>query len=366
MKSYLPYLLLVVLLWGCSKEDEVILNLPDEVTFTHLPTDLSKMESYGAIGQMRVIPKSHGGFIQSQIFFDNPDIPVYAMSDGIIYNIRYEGLGTYNPLTSPNIIGQNYPDYALEIHLTKTAKMHYGHVSELAPDILEAAGELQFGRGTQNHVNISIKAGQVIAYIGRHGGFDIGLTDTKRQAYFANPSRYTPDYMGSIPFTDFLTPVLREKVWEINPRTVEPRGGKIAYDVEGTLSGNWFLLGATEITEWSKQLVFGYHELYGDRITIVDASPLSDGDGKINNNIDSYIWWVKDNVPDPATIKVNSGKVKFEVAAWWNYVYSEEGPSDGTVMIELMANSHLKYQFFEDKLPEEVEDFSSTVRIYER
>jgi len=28
-----------------------------------------------------------------------------------------------------------------------------------------------------------------------------------------------------------------------NPRTVEPRGGKIDFDIDGVLSGNWFLEG---------------------------------------------------------------------------------------------------------------------------
>jgi len=113
-------------------------------------------------------------------------------------------------------------------------------------------------------------------------------------------------------------------------------------------------------------LVFGYHELWGDRITIVDASPLSDVDGKINNNKESYIWWVNGNTPDPATIMVNSGKVKFELAAWWKCINSEEGTSEGTAMIELTANGQLKFEFFESKLPGEVNDFSSAVRIYER
>ncbi len=241
------------------------------------------METFGAIGQIRVIPKSHGGFGLADYSFENPDIPVYAMSDGIIYNIRYEEVISNNDPDLPSEFrNQEYDDYALEIYLTKTALMHYGHLSKLAPEIVEAAGTLQFGRGVANSVNIPIEAGLIIAYIGRHPGFDIGLEDTKRQASFANPSRYTPEYMGSLPFTDFLTSDLREKVWEINPRTVPPRGGKVAYDVEGTLSGNWFLLGTTTITEWSKQLVLAHHELRADRITIADGSPLFDGDGKLN------------------------------------------------------------------------------------
>jgi len=366
MKFYLPTILILVFFLSSCKDDDITKDLPDDVTFTQLPADLSPSDEFAAIGQLTGIPKSHGGFRLANHYMLNPDIPVYAMSDGIIYNIRYEGVSSDHPNIPPELKGKEYDDYSLEIYLTKTAKMHYGHLSELAPKILEAAGTINYGRGVENRVKIPIKEGQILAYVGRHPGFDIGLTDLKRQAYFANPSRYTPEYMGSLPFTEFLTSALREKIWEINPRTAEPRGGKVAYDVEGTLSGNWFLLGTTSLTEWSKQLVIAKHEHWAERITIMDGSPLFDGDGKLNNGVPPNLWWLVGNSPDPKTITSASGKVKFKVAEWWKLQANENWPAEGTVMFEISNNQQLKFEFFKEQLPDEVNDFTNSVRIYER
>ena len=361
----IPLILLCLLVLSCDKEEDITKGLPEEITFNNLPTDLSKTDSFAAIGQLQGLPKSHGGFTMKEYYLLEPDIPVYAMSDGIIYNIRYEQVTSNHPGLPPELQGKYYDDYTLEIQLTKTAKMHFGHLSELAPEILEAAGNISFGRGVENRVNIPIEEGQIIAYIGRHPGFDIGLTDTKRQAYFANPERYSQEYMGSLPFTDFMPASLRNQVWTVNPRTAEPRGGQVAYDVEGTLSGNWFLQGTTSLLEWSKQLVIARHELWGDRITIMDGSPLFDGDGQLNNGIAANLWWIKGNAPDPKSITPSDGMIKYEVAAWWNQKFNSEHV-DGTILFELTADGMLKFEYFDGMTSDEVTDFSPNVRIYER
>jgi len=370
MKNILFALSLATLFVCCGKnpvsgelED---LNLPDDVTFTYLPTDLSKVAEFGAIGQITGIPKAHGGFTLKEFYSTTPNIPVYAMSDGVIYNIRYESQTFRSPWASEELEGQEYDDFALDIALTKTAKMHYGHLSKLAPEILEEAGTINHGRGVENRVTIHFKAGQIIAYVGTHPGFDIGLNDTKKDPYFANPDRYTPEYRGAIPFTDYLTPELRAQVWAVNPRTVEPRGGKVTYDVEGTIAGNWFLEGTTSITQWSNQLILARHELYADRVTISDASPLFDGDGGQNSGVDTYLWWVFGNEPLPETITLSSGKVKYKVTTWWKMIQIQNPPPEGTVMIEMTAQDKIKYEFFEGKVPEEVADFTAEVKIYER
>jgi len=369
MKNLTIFFLIVFLFVSCVKDDmeDIIqnLDLPDDVTFTYLPTDLSKMGTFAAIGQIQGIPKAHGGFTLKSISYSTADIPVYAMSDGVIVNIRWESIA-YGNDAPEEFRGTEYDDYALDIALTKTAKMHYGHLQKLAPEILQEAGELKFGRGVPNHVEIHYKAGQILAYIGIHPGFDIGLNDAKKEHYFANPDRYPIEYRGAIPFTDYLTPALREQVWQINPRTVEPRGGKVNYDVEGTLSGNWFLEGTTSLEEWSKQLILARQEMYADKITISDASPLLDGDGKQNSGRATNLWWVFGNEPLPESITQASGKVKYKVATWWKIKDNPNTTPEGTLLFELIAADKLKFEFFPDKLPEEVNDFTSAVKIYER
>ncbi|HEX5167758.1 MAG TPA: hypothetical protein VFW11_01190 [Cyclobacteriaceae bacterium] len=359
--------------FGCKdyqeEEQDILkkLDLPEDVAFTYLPTELSGMGTFGAIGQVTGIPKGHGGFILKTIDVINPSIPVYAMSDGIIFNIRWES-ATY-PAAGwvPNELqGTTYDDFALEIALSKTAKMHYGHLSTLSSTILSKAGALKQGRGVENRVEISFKAGEIIAYIGRHPGFDIGLNDTKHEHFFANPDRYPIEYRSYIPFTDYLPANLRDEVWTINPRTVEPRGGKIDYDVAGTLSGNWFLEGTTSLEQWSRQLIFARHELKADKVYIADGSPLSDGDALVNQGKVPNLWFVFGNTPLPETVTPASGKIKYSVATWWKFTPTVTPAPEGTLMVEMIQENKLKFEWFPGKTPDEVLDFTQAAKVYER
>lgn len=364
-RPMLTYLALSVLIASCNKEEKWNKNLPDEVQFTHLPTELDQMLEFGAIGQIQVIPKVHGGFLLKNPYAAIPGIPVYAMSEGVIYNIRKEQKAVNEPGAPLDLQGKIYDDYALDIALTKHSRMYYGHVTQLSATVLQEAGVINGGRGVENRVSIPVSAGQILGYIGIHPGFDIGMWDLNKEGFFSNPDRYPREYRATVRYTDYLTSELRDQIWKINPRTVEPRGGSIAYDVEGTLSGNWFIPGTKALTEWSKQLVIARHERYADRITIADASPLLDGDGAMNIGRASYIWWIKGNSPLPETVIPASGKIKYAVADWWKFRHQEGNP-DGTLLIMMENPRQIRYQYFAGKMPEEVTDFTSEARIYVR
>lgn len=367
--SVSPGIILVItcLIFQACNNDDILdrLDLPVDIIFTHLPTDLSQMQEFAPIGQMRVIPKVHGGYLVKNPFQTNATTPVYAMSDGIIINIQKESRVISDHGAPTAMQGMEYYDFQMDIALTKTARIYYGHITELSENVKQKAGNLREGRGRDNRVTIDIKAGEVLGYIGLIPGLDIGMYDLNRENFFANPARYSKEYRSTVSYTDYCNANLRNQIWAINPRTVEPRGGTIAHDVEGTLAGNWFLENTQSLHQWSRQLVFGKHDRHGDKITIVDASPLADGDGIQNDGRDSYVWWVMHNDPDPATINPSSGKIKYAVAKWFQFFHTTT-EYDGTVMIEMISNTRLKYQFFEDMTPEMITDFSSEARIYER
>ncbi len=357
--------ILMIFFSGCSEEEDINASLPANVDFTFLPTDLTKLLEFGPIGSIRGIPKAHGGF-RLKTFSQEASIPVYAMSDGIIYNIEKDTRKAGTGFAPDDMAGYEYDDFTLNIAVSRTADMWYGHVSKLSDEILAAAPNLNSGYGVRNQVKIEIKAGQVIGYIGPHPGFDIGMHDFAKELYFANPGRYSEQYRHNQAWTDYLTPTLREQVWLINPRTVEPRGGKINHDVPGTLAGNWFLEGTTEITQWSKQLVFAHHEIFGDRIAIADASPLVDGDGILNDSKEPFLWFVKGNDPQPADINITSGFSKYEVAVWWKLLNNASAPAEGTVAYQLQDANTLKYEWFAEKSSAEVTQFTSAAKIYKR
>ena len=371
MKTLKPAFFFAIILFiqihitACKESFLDSLDLPDEIELTHLPVDLSQMLDYGPIGQIRVIPKMHGGFRLLNPFVLPASVPVYAMGDGYIVNIEKE-FRTIPPHGPPDLVGTDYDDFTLDIVYTKDVGGYYAHISALHEDILEQAGRIREGRGRGNQVKIKITSGQIVGYIGPHEGVDIGMYDYSRESYFANPQWYSRDYRSTVCYTDYLPAPLVEQIWEINPRTAEPRCGRVAYDKEGTVAGNWFLEGAKEINEWSKQLVFARHELYGDQITIVDASPLVDGDGMLNDGRDPYLWFVLGNEPEPESITVDSGVVKFEVAAPWRILRYGDPPVEGTVMVQLIDSKTLRYEWFEDKLASEVSGFTGNARIYKR
>jgi hypothetical protein len=383
MKTLKPIIYLTAIFWflslsffACKEnptfyEEEVrtihdeFPDLPDQVQFTHLPTDLSQMAGFGPMGLVFGIPKMHGGFGLLNRFTIPSTVPVYAMGEGYIYNIEKD-FRTVPDYWTPDIAGTDYDDFSLNIVYSKHAGGYYGHVTALSDEILEQAGEIMEGRGVRNEVRIKISPGQVLGYIGTHPGIDIGMYDYERERYFANPSMYGREYRAAVCYTDYLPAHLREEIWEINPRTAEPRCGRVAYDKEGTLAGNWFLEGTTELTQWSRQLIFARDDLYGDQITIADASPLVDGDGILNTGRDPYIWFVKGNTPEPESITVESGLVKYEVADRWVLIRDEHADPAGTLLIQMHEPEKIEYEYFEGKTADEVSGFTSNSRIYVR
>jgi hypothetical protein len=363
--GFFSLLSLALISGSCNKEEDINAGLPENLIFSHLPTQLSEMLEFGPIGSIRVIPKAHGGFML-KTFMQEANIPVYAMSDGIIYNILKDTRTAGPGFAPPEYQGYEYDDFTFNIAVSRTANMWYGHVSRLADEIIMAAPGLNAGRGVENRVRIEITAGQIIGYIGPHPGFDIGMYDLSKELDFANPSRYYKEYRHTQPWTDYLIPALREQIWAINPRTIDPRGGKINHDIGGTLAGNWFLEGTNSLLQWSKQLVIARHEIYADRITIADASPLVDGDGILNDGLEPYIWFIIGNEPLPENITVASGMIKYEVARYWLFFHSPTPTIDGTVAIQLMDEKTLKYEWREGVRAVDVEDFTGNARIYKR
>ncbi len=368
MKTWLVvFILSFFLLTSCQKDDEddYKSSLPSSVVFTVLPTDLSEMLEFGPIGVIRVVPKAHGGF-RLKTFRQEANIPVYAMADGIIFNILKDTRKAGDGFAPPEFNGYEYDDFHLDIAVSQTANIWHGHISRLSDFVLNAAPALKSGRGVENKVSIKVSAGQILGYIGPHPGFDIGMVDYSKEVFLINPSRYYELYRHVQPWTDYLTNELREQVWEINPRIVEPRGGKISYDVENTLSGNWFTEDATSLLQWSKQLIIAKHELYGDRITISDTSPLVDGDGILNDGVEPNIWWIIGNAPKPETTSIASGMVKYEVAPPWRFVVSESPEPYGIVAIQLFGPTSLKFEWFEGASTEGVTGFTDNARVYVR
>ena len=81
------------------------------------------------------------------------------------------------------------------------------------------------------------------------------------------------------------------------------------------------------------------------------------------------VYFVKNNKPDPATIDVNSGLVKYEVMS----DRLTNGPADtthfqteGTVLVQMLGDRKIKVEFFEKKTGSQVVGFTDNAQIYDR
>ena len=157
-----------------------------------------------------------------------------------------------------------------------------------------------------------MKAGQVIGKV--HGGFtfDFALIDTAvtRQG-FVRPEQFMkrdPWKPNTVDPFDYIEEPLRSKLLAFNPRQVPPFGGKIDYDVDGRLVGNWYregsggYAGANQRWDyWVGHVTFAYHHL--------DPSQIIISMGELDGRAQQFA--VQGNAPDPAKIGKAEGMVKY-------------------------------------------------------
>ena len=202
------------------------------VEFTSPPMRIEEIEIILPIGLMiggHVTPIDHGYYTSLDWKPEYRDDPtkykdVLAPADGIVTDIGH----------MPG--AKEGEDYRLVIYHTCTFYTIYIHLWKLSPKLSEALGISQY-----KVVNAPVKAGEVI---GRSGGFDFSVHNEESilpgfivpEHYEAESWKIHTDDM----FAYFVEPI-KTQLLEKNVRQKEPRGGKIDYDIDGKLVGNWFV-----------------------------------------------------------------------------------------------------------------------------
>ena len=160
----------------------------------------------------------------------------------------------------------NQDDFAIDFALCDEVRGTFGHVSSLPVDLLQELGAFDqqcysydLGLTNTNTFSGCYTKGTGITrlpgvQIGTAGGLtslglDFWLRDTRRTPLsYANPARWTNNtpQLYTVAASDyFAEPArseIRARLGSFNgaiPRTVEPLGGEIAYDIAGTLRGLW-------------------------------------------------------------------------------------------------------------------------------
>lgn len=360
------------LLWSRGRAEE-----KGPVRFTHSPMRLEDVERITPMGLMiggHVCPIDHGYFYPRPLKSGEPHFDVFAPADGFVVMV-----GHRTQLTGSTERQRDYDDYALHIEHSATVYTFYDLLTQLDPAILkqldDAARErfIRKQMGPPIHTRIPVKAGQVVGKVGGRS-LDIAVIDVStRRKGFLSPQLYG-HYAWRIhvvdPF-DYFDEPLKSQLLKLNPRTTEPRGGEIAYDIDGRLVGNWFREGSGGYPGdrrdprgyWMGHLAFAYHHVEPSVVLV----SIGDFDGRPRQ------FAVVGNGPDPAKVSVKDGVVKYELTYAplnSNGDRIELPPQmrgvQGVLLAQLVEDRHLKFEVFPGKTAAVVTGFSSGAKSYER
>jgi hypothetical protein len=338
------------------------------VRFTHSPMrveDIERIAPYGMMVGGHVCPIDHGYFFPKELKSGQQHFDVLAPADGFIVII-----GHRTQLTGSTERAREYDDYSLTIEHSGTFYTQYDLLTQLDVSVRERFARKQMGPPVQTR--IAVKAGQVVGKVGGRS-LDFGVVNTEvRLPGFLTPKLYG-NYAWRIhivdPFDSFDEP-LKSKLLALNVRKMKPYFGKIDYDVDGRLIGNWFREGSGGYDGdhhdargcWMGHLAFAQHHLDPTKIVV----SIGDFDGKPRQ------FWVKNNAPDPAAVGEKDGPVKFELI-WGQFgndgtrqLRQDADVVQGTVLAQVLPGRKLKFEVFPGKTAPEVKGFTTASTIYER
>ena len=344
------------------------------VAFTSPPMRIEDIQIIEPIGMMiggHVTPIDHGYYTsKTWIPGSSREDPskfadVFAPASGTVTSVQ-----SMPSEYSSSSIG----DYRIIIHHTCTFYTIYIHVNQLSEKLQSIANT---GKTAQ------VEEGELI---GRAPGFDFSVHNNEitlkgfivPENYIFEPWKiHTVDMFGH-----FAEPV-RSQLLDKNVRQKEPRGGRIDYDIDGKLVGNWFVEktnGYMGIAEkqgdygyWNTHLAFSYDGL--------DPSLIVVSMGNFNGEAKQFA--VKGNMPDPKEVDISTGLVKYELVSW-QYL-TENGKEwdrmsfakitdskrfdeqiGGVVLVQMLEDRKIKFEAFPVKTASEVGGFTGKATIYER
>lgn len=360
------------------------------VSFTHppmRPEDVAIVLPYGLLAGGHVTPIDHMYF-SPKVFSSPPDTyPVYAIADGTIATISFrannaEGKNAHNAAKKG--------DYRLDIYYNCTFYSYYDLITSLSPE-LAAKVPTDTSKSWNEKVTIPIKAGQEI---GRIGGqtldWAVYNADTPLSGFIVpehydrEPWKIYTDYKS----LDYFAEPYKTQFYTLLARQVEPRMGKIDYDIDGKLVGNWFLEGTNGYAGAGSIMQYwdGHLSITPDYIdpTFWHFStgnwPFDTAQGKGGQATQFGIT----PTPDPTKVGVETGLVKYELrqSELYNADTNQQwlsneapianpkarliGDVQGTVLLQLTEPRKLKVEAFPNKSASEVAGFTTNTKNYER
>ncbi|OGY55513.1 MAG: hypothetical protein A2912_05820 [Candidatus Buchananbacteria bacterium RIFCSPLOWO2_01_FULL_40_23b] len=358
---------------GHAKQKLIISNCEGEgsVMFTHAPMKLDEIEMIQPTGLMiggHVTPIDHGYYSGKKWkTVDNRRaeefVDVYAPAAGFIE------VQTMPEVYASSSVG----DYRLVIYHSCTFYSIFIHVNQLPEKLQKVVAKGPI---------VKVEAGEVI---GRAPGFDFSVHDEEvtlpgfvvLDSYDAEPFK-----LHTVDMFDVFVEPLRTELLARNVRQAQPRGGKIDYDIDGKLVGNWFeewtnaYFGKKEFNRllgyWQTHAAFAYDALDPSLVVV----SLGDFGGEARQ------FAVKGNSPNPATVGVGSGVVTYELVKydyktesgenWDRWHFAKIGKAyagnevQGVVLVEMVDNRKMKMEWFVGGSASTVKGFSGKEKVYVR
>ncbi len=322
MKKFFSAIYLLIFILACS--DEPALD-SGQVIFSICPVDTAAILEASPLGNLNppghTFPSDHIGFYLK----GSDSVPVHAMTAGTIRTIYYNEWSD---------------DYRIEFIHTESIISYLDHISNLPLGVILGA---------------TLNTGDLVGYARlRTGAFDIGVVNYNKVTSFNTPERYHEFYLHYDDPYNYFTDSIRYMLEAKNPRIGEPKGGRVCFDLYGTLAGNWFLEGTPVNIESSGyqygayQLAFVY-DMYNSSIIRISCGGTLEGS--------PFAFTVTGNSPAPESVTPSSGKVK--------YVFNAP-LFECTMLVQMLDEERIRVQTFKDIDPSEVDDFNFLVKIYTR
>jgi hypothetical protein len=332
--------------------------------------DISRINPMGMMASGHTTPTDHLYLVAKESPDKEKLYDVLAVADGRIVVIQWR----------PNAVGGNPDptvfDRAVDLKVTlehaATCWSYVDHLVELDPAIQKQVGS-ELKPGQPFSVRIPVKAAQVIGKVRGGFTFDFALIDTTVTAKgFVVPDQFfkrDPQKPHLVDPFDYIDEPLRTKLLSFNARQVKPLGGRIDYDIDGKLVGNWYREGTGGYAGlnrrwdyWVGHLAFAYHHIDPSQVII----SVGDLDGRARQ------FAIRGNSPDPATIGVGDGLVKYSLIM--PQVDSRTGKPMantqerfvGTLLAQLLEDRKLKIEVFTDQRVDDVGGFTKMASLYER
>jgi hypothetical protein len=342
--------------------------------------DLGLIQPMGEMIGGHVTPIDHGYFYARASMATPPrQTAVYSPLAGNVAvatrTVRQHGIGNV----------PTYDDYAITIEATCTFRVRFSNMTGFSGALGTAVGQLQANESKSP--NYAVTAGELIGYTGPPTAYGIDVwveDDDLTLTGFINPAQYTAAEAWKTHMADLFDHAqepLRGQLLGLLMRDALPRWGKIDYDIDGKLVGNWFRVGsggyaglaAMREGYWDGHLAVAYDANDPEQIDISFG----------NYQGASQQFAVIGNTPDPATVDISTGLVRYQLGSIEYYSGSTGQVWDrrsylphirtragttvmGTVLMQLMATRSLKIEIFPGTSAGKIVGFDASAVMFER